>query len=76
MTTKELEKIMSSSTYALTVEKYYIIGHLKYINYYLKSLNNHKLTKEERKEILSYVYDLIITLDDLVNELEKDSPNE
>lgn len=76
MNNKELEKIMNSSTYGLSVEKYFIIGHLKYINYYLKSLTNHKLTKEERKEILSYVYDLIITLDDLVNELEKDSPNE
>ena len=76
MTTKELEKIMNSSTYGLSVDKYFIIGHLKYINYYLKSLINHKLTKEERKEILSYVYDLIITLDDLVNELEKDNQNE
>lgn len=76
MTTKELEKIMNSSTYGLSAEKYFIIGHLKYINYYLKSLINHKLTKEERKEILSYVYDLIITLDDLVNELEKDNQNE
>ena len=35
MTTKELEKIMNSSTYGLIVEKYYIIGHLKYITYYL-----------------------------------------
>lgn len=76
MTTKELEKIMNSSTYGLSVEKYLIIGHLKYINYYFKSLINHELTKEDKKQILSYVYDLIITLDDLVNELEKDSPNE
>lgn len=76
MTTKELEKIMNSSTYALSVEKYFIISHLKYINYYLKSLINHKLTKEEKEQILSYVYDVIITLDNLVNELEKDSSNE
>lgn len=76
MTKEELEKIMNSSTYGLSVDKYLIIGHLKYINYYLKSLINHKLTKEERKEILSYVYDVIITLDDLVNELEKDNQNE
>ena len=67
-----LEKIMNSSTYGLRVVKYYIIGHLKYITYYLKSIKIEELTKEERKEILSYVYDLIITLDDLVNELEKD----
>ena len=73
---KELEKIMNSSTYELRVVKYFIIGHLKYITYYLKSIKTEELTKEERKEILSYVYDLIITLDDLVNELEKDSPNE
>lgn len=73
---KELEKIMNSSTYGLRVVKYFIIGHLKYITYYLKSIKTEELTKEERKEILSYVYDLIITLDDLVNELEKDSPNE
>lgn len=76
MTKEELEKIMNSSTYGLSVDKYLIIGHLKYINYYLKSLINHKLTKEERKQILSYVYDVIITLDELVNELEKDSSNE
>ena len=76
MTTKELEKIMNSSTYGLIVEKYYIIGHLKYITYYLKSIKTDDLSKEDKKQILSYVYDLIITLDDLVNELEKDSPNE
>lgn len=76
MTKEELEKIMNSSTYGLSVEKYFIIGHLKYMNYYLKSLINHKLTKEEKEQILSYVYDLIITLDYLVNELEKDNQNE
>ena len=76
MTTKELEKIMNSSTYGLRVVKYFIIGHLKYITYYLKSIKIEELTKEERKEILSYVYDLIITLDDLVNELEKNNQNE
>ncbi len=73
---KELEKIMNSSTYGLRVVKYFIIGHLKYITYYLKSIKTEELTKEEKKEILSYVYDLIITLDDLVNELEKDNQNE
>ena len=74
MNSKEtLEKIMNSSTYGLRVVKYYIIGHLKYINYYIKSIKIEELTKEERKEILSYVYDLIITIDDLVNELEKDN---
>lgn len=76
MENKELEKIMNSSTYELRVVKYFIIGHLKYITYYLKSIKTEELTKEERKEILSYVYDLIITLDDLVNKLEKDTQNE
>lgn len=76
MTNKELEEIMNSSTYGLRVVKYFIIGHLKYISYYLKSIKTDELSKDDKKEILSYVYDLIITLDDLVNELEKDSPNE
>ena len=76
MTTKELEKIMNSSTYGLSAEKYFIIGHLKYMTHYLKSIKTDELSKEDKKQILSYVYDLIITLDDLVNELEKDSPNE
>ena len=76
MTEEELEKIMNSSTYELRVVKYFIIGHLKYITYYLKSIKTDELSKEDKKQILSYVYDVIITLDDLVNELEKDSPNE
>ena len=76
MTNKELEKIMNSSTYGLRVVKYFIIGHLKYITYYLKSIKTDELSKEDKKQILSYVYDVIITFDDLVNELEKDSPNE
>ena len=72
-----IKKINISSTYGLVrKDKNFIIGQLKYITYYLKSIKTEELTKEERKEILSYVYDLIITLDDLVNELEKDSPNE
>ena len=76
MTEEELEKIMNSSTYELRVVKYFIIGHLKYITYYLKSIKTDELSKEDKKQILSYVYDVIITLDDLVNELEKDNQNE
>ena len=50
-----------------------IITDLKIINYAIKSIKTEELTKEDRKQILSYVYDVIITLDDLVNELEKDN---
>ena len=72
MKKSELEKIMNSSIYGIIVEKYHIIEYLKYMNYYLNSIKTDELSKEDRKQILSYVYDLIITLDDLVNELEKD----
>lgn len=53
-----------------------VINILKNMNYYIKLFDINNLNKEERKEILSYVYDVIITLDELVNELEKDSSNE
>lgn len=53
-----------------------IITDLRIINYAIKSIKTDELSKEDKKQILSYVYDVIITLDDLVNELEKDSPNE
>lgn len=50
-----------------------IINNLKYMNNYFISIDTSKLNNEDKKLILSYVYDLIITLDDLVNELEKDN---
>ena len=50
-----------------------IITDLRIINYAIKSIKTDELSKEDKKQILSYVYDLIITLDDLVNELEKDN---
>ena len=53
-----------------------IITDLRIINYAIKSIKTDELSKEDKKQILSYVYDVIITLDELVNELEKDSPNE
>ena len=71
MTNKELEKIMNSSTYGLIVDKYYIIGHLKYTTNYLKSIKTDELSKEDKKQILSYVYDVIITFDDLVKQVEE-----
>ena len=77
MTTKELEKINKLSSYGLVFnDKDRIINTLRNFIYKIKSINTNELSKEERKEILSYVYDLIITLDDLVNELEKDNQNE
>lgn len=74
-----MKKINKSSTYGLVrKEKIYAINLLKCINYEIISINTDKLTEEESKEVLSYVYDLIITLDKLVDKLEniKDSPNE
>ena len=53
-----------------------IINILKNMNYYINLFDMSNLTKEDKKQVLSYVYDLIITLDDLVNELEKDNENE
>lgn len=77
MSTKELEKINKLLSYGLIFnDKDRIINTLINFNYKITSINIDELTKEERKEILSYVYDVIITLDDLVNELEKDSSNE
>ena len=74
---ESIKKINISSTYGLVrKDKNFVIGQLKHITYYLKSIKTDELSKEDKKQILSYVYDLIITLDDLVNELEKDSPNE
>lgn len=72
-----IEKLNKLSSYGLVVDnRERIINTLISFIYKIKSIKIEELTKEERKEILSCVYDLIITLDDFVNELEKDSPNE
>lgn len=74
---KELEKINQLSSYGLIfTDKDRIINTLINFNYKITLINTNELSKEDKKQILSYVYDVIITLDDLVNELEKDSPNE
>lgn len=66
-----MKKINKSSTYGLVrKEKIYAINLLKCINYEIISINTDKLTEEESKEVLSYVYDLILTLDKLVGKLE------
>ena len=76
-TKKSLEKIKQLSSYGLVVtDKDRIINTLRNFIFKIKSINTDELSKEDKKQILSYVYDVIITLDDLVNELEKDSPNE
>lgn len=72
-----IEKINKISSYGLVFNyRDRVINTLRNFIYKIKSIKIEELTKEERKEILSYVYDLIITLDDLVNELEKDNQNE
>ena len=72
-----IERLNQLSSYGLVLDdRYRIINTLINFIYKIKTINTDELSKEERKEILSYVYDVIITLDDLVNELEKDSPNE
>lgn len=72
-----IEKINKLSSYGLVLtDRDRIINTLINFNYKIKSIKTEELTKEERKQILSYVYDVIITLDELVNELEKDLPNE
>ena len=78
MTSKEeLEKINKLLSYGLIfTDKDRIINTLINFNYKITLINTDELSKEDKKQILSYVYDVIITLDDLVNELEKDSPNE
>ena len=77
MTTKELEKIKQLSSYGLVFsDKDRIINTLRNCIFKIKSINTDELSKEDKKQILSYVYDVIITLDDLVNELEKDNQNE
>ena len=78
MTSKEeLEKINKLSSYGLIfTDKDRIINTLINFNYKITLINTDELTKDDKKQILSYVYDVIITLDDLVNELEKDSSNE
>lgn len=53
-----------------------IINNLKYMNNYFISIDTSKLNNEDKKQILSYVYDVIITLDKLVDELEKANQNE
>lgn len=78
MNSKEtLEKINKLLSYGLIfTDKDRIINTLINFNYKITLINTDELSKEDKKQILSYVYDLIITLDDFVNELEKDSPNE
>ena len=78
MNSKEtLEKINKLLSYGLIFnDKVRIINTLINFNYKITLINTDELTKDDKKQILSYVYDVIITLDDLVNELEKDSPNE
>ena len=78
MNSKEtLEKINQLSSYGLIfTDKDRIINTLINFNYKITLINTDELTKDDKKQILSYVYDVIITLDELVNELEKDSPNE
>ena len=78
MNSKEtLEKINKLLSYGLIfTDKDRIINTLINFNYKITLINTDELSKEDKKQILSYVYDVIITLDDLVNELEKDSPNE
>lgn len=78
MTSKEeLEKINKLLSYGLIFnDKVRIINTLINFNYKITLINTDELTKDDKKQILSYVYDVIITLDDLVNELEKDSSNE
>ena len=78
MNSKEtLEKINKLSSYGLIfTDKVRIINTLINFNYKITLINTDELTKDDKKQILSYVYDVIITLDELVNELEKDTPNE
>ena len=78
MNSKEtLEKINQLSSYGLIfTDKDRIINTLINFNYKITLINTDELSKEDKKQILSYVYDVIITLDNLVNELEKDSSNE
>ena len=72
-----IEKINKLSSYGLVLtDRDRIINTLINFNYKIKTIKTEELTKEEKEQILSYVYDVIITLDDLVNELEKDSSNE
>lgn len=72
-----IEKINKLSSYGLVfTDRDRIINTLINFNYKITLINTDELSKEDKKQILSYVYDVIITLDDLVNELEKDEQNE
>ena len=76
-TKKSLEKINQLLSYGLVfTDKDRIINTLRNFIYKIISINTDELSKEDKKQILSSVYDVIITLDDLVNELEKDNQNE
>ena len=76
-TKKSLEKIRQFSSYGLVfTDRDRIINTLRNFIFKIKSINTDELSKEDKKQILSYVYDVIITLDDLVNELEKDNQDE
>lgn len=82
MINKELEKIIISSTYGMPDERrnytLSIINTLKTIDLYIQTIDTSKLNEIKSKNILSYVYDVILTLDEFVDKLEniKDSPNE
>ena len=78
MNSKEtLEKINKLSSYGLVfTDRDRIINTLINFNYKITLINTVELSKEDKKQILSYVYDVIITLDKLVDELEKDTQNE
>ena len=78
MNSKEtLEKINQLSSYGLVFNNIdRIINTLINFNYKITLINTDELTKDDKKQILSYVYDVIITLDEIVNELEKDNQNE
>ena len=78
MNSKEtLEKINKLLSYGLIfTDKDRIINTLINFNYKITLINTDELSKEDKKQILSYVYDVIITLDEIVNELEKDNQNE
>ena len=72
-----IEKLNKLSSYGLVfTDRDRIINTLINFNYKITLINTVELSKEDKKQILSYVYDVIITLDNFVNELEKDSSNE
>ena len=74
-----IEKINKFSSYGLVLtDRDRIINALINFIYKIKLIKTDELSKEDKKQILSYVYDVILTLDEFVDKLEniKDSPNE